>query len=61
VTGQEFIDGAEVTSRGGEWGAPLWTFTNAEANLSIDAQGTTLDDAKAKAVPAADSILAARA
>ncbi len=61
MTGQEFIDSAIVTSRGDSWGDPLWTFYNEAANLSIDAQGATLADAQAKAVAAADQILAARA
>jgi hypothetical protein len=58
MTGQEFIDGADVTSRGDAWGDPLWTFYNPDANLSIDAQGATLEDARAKALAAAEAILA---
>jgi hypothetical protein len=57
MTGQEFIDGAEVVSRGGAWGDPLWTFDNPDANLSIDAQGATLEDARAAALVAAETIL----
>lgn len=60
MTGQEFIDGAEVTPRGNAWGDPLWSFYNEDANLGIDAQGGTLAEARAKAITAADEILAAR-
>ena len=61
MTGQQFIDGcAKPMSRGTAWGDPLWTFYNEAANLSIDAQGATLEDARAKAVATADEILAAR-
>lgn len=57
MTGQEFIDGATVTARGTDWGLPLWTFYNAAADLSVDAQGATLADAQAAATTAADAIL----
>jgi hypothetical protein len=60
MTAQEFMDGADVTSRGNNWGAPLWTFDNEAASLSIDAQGATLADATASALAAADLILATR-
>lgn len=57
MTGQEFIDGATVEPRGNAWGAPLWSFSNADTDFSVDAQGATLDEAKAKAVVTADEIL----
>jgi hypothetical protein len=59
LTADQFLETAEVTPRGDDWGpVPLWTFFNPEANLSIDVHGATEVEARAAALLALPAVLA---